>query len=102
MHSGKNDLAYLNAGRQSLLSKHIQVIQSLHVHEVVIHREKVRHADDRRNQDVPDCLTHRYLPPSIKLGLVRLAGALDAGKPIEKPQAYGAGDVKYHLADFYL
>jgi hypothetical protein len=31
-----------------------------------------------------------------------LAGALNAGKPVKKPQAYGASDVENHLADLHL
>jgi hypothetical protein len=30
------------------------------------------------------------------------AGALDSGKPVEKPDAHRAGDVENHFADFYL
>jgi hypothetical protein len=30
------------------------------------------------------------------------AGALDAGKPIEEPQTYGAGNVENHLTYLYL
>jgi hypothetical protein len=103
MHSGKNPHC-VSKPAGSLLPKHVQVIESLHVHEVVIHGKKIRHANDRRNQDVPDCLTHRYLPPQeIKISpLFSSAGALDAGKPIEEPQTHGAGNIENHLPYLHL
>jgi len=93
-----------------LLAEQIPVIQPLHIHQEMIDQREVRDADDGRYQDIENRLTHiALLLNSTTFGDVTSgirrhvsAGALNAGKPIEKPQADRSGDVENHFSDFDL
>jgi hypothetical protein len=93
-----------------LLAEQIPVIQPLHIHQVVIDQSEIRDTDHGGNQDVENRLPHlQLLLNSTKdegelrmTAALRSAGALNAGEPIEEPQADRSGDVKNHLADLDL
>ena len=92
-----------------LLAEQIPIIQPLHIHQEMVDQREIGHADDGRNQNVKNRLTHNCSPPqlnetgNVNSGVQRpSAGALYAGKPIEEPQTDGNGDVENHLADLDL
>jgi hypothetical protein len=86
--------------RQRLLSKKIPIVQPLHFHQVMVDNVKIGdHNDDGH---------HRALTISSSIARLSLekyggsARALNAGKPVKKPQAHRAGNVKNHLAELDL
>jgi hypothetical protein len=76
----------------------------------VINQREVGDTNDERDHTVDYCLTHLFSSSRTsrkRLGnsLTQqpyLAGALDAGKPIEKPETNRAGYIENHFADFHL
>ena len=93
--------------RAKLLTEHVPEVQALHIHQKMVNHQEVSYADRHRDNPIQNILPHHLLLiRSIKdtkihtLSGPELAGALNAGKPIEKPQTHRASDVENHLADF--
>ena len=94
------------AGRHYLLPEQIPEVEPLRIHQEVVDCEKVCDTDDERYRPVDDCTSHDILSlkPCRRIkdpDAMRhvLTGALNSGKPIEKPQADGTGDIENHFAD---
>jgi hypothetical protein len=102
----------------TLTAEEIPEIQSLHVHQIMIDHGKIPHCNDERDDHCDDRIIQRahalfssssfFLLAYISTRRLtahpyrhqQSAGALNSGKPIEKPNPNCTSDVENHLADF--